>query len=204
LAGRKLHLSSKNRFYADGGYIVHRPEFTLACANVSFDRGKTKHGSEERFKRLKRLYGNDIFILPSPDLGWNLNLSPHIDLVVLPIPEAGVIFVDKQYYNQNAHESIDNLCTRFGLKLEIVDNDYARPSYPCNSLVVTKGTDPLVITNSTGNEGFLRKLDDYCIEYLAVPFSNNCANGGSIHCATNALPERRLKEIADIFTPADL
>jgi len=69
-----------------------------------------------------------------------------------------------------------------------VENDYSKPSYPCNSLIIKKDGRIIVITNETDNKRFIsRLLKDYDLDVIAVPFEVNCANGGSVHCATNTI-----------------
>ena len=105
----KMYKRKNYGFYADGGYILNNPEFTLACSDVSFNEDMYIDTPEERYKLLQNLYGENVFILPPPDKSLNFNLSPHIDLVVLPIPEKKLLFVDFMYYRAN-HESLGLLC----------------------------------------------------------------------------------------------
>jgi hypothetical protein len=188
----------KYEFYADGGYILTNPKFTLACADVNIVDNKVIHNTEERAKILNLLYKN-CFILPSPDLTLNDSMSPHIDLVVLPIYEKNLLFVDSFYYNNLAKESINNLVNKYSLKLELLYNDYSCPSYPCNSLTLRNGGDISIIACEKGNDAFFSKLKEYGIRRIPVPFSTNCAAGGSIHCATNLLPEKELGKLEEVL-----
>src|SRR3989344_6444566 len=97
----KVYKRKNYGFYADGGYILNNLEFSLACSEVSFNEDMYTDIPEERYKLLQNLYGENVFILPPPDKSLNFNLSPHIDLVVLPIPERKLLFVDFMYYRTN-------------------------------------------------------------------------------------------------------
>jgi len=180
--------------YADGGHIVVRPEFTLVCAEVgklaTFERDKP----EERYEKLLNLYGPNFHILPSPNTKLNNSMCPHIDLVVLPIPERGVLFADRRYVMDN-RRVIPDLCDKLSLNLELVDNDYKNPSWPCNSVIINNDGKLFAITNSDQNESFMSRLNAYGITPLAVPYSENCMQGGSIHCSTNTCPQNKLAEV---------
>lgn len=200
----KIFSRDKYGFYADGGYILNNSEFTLACSEVSSEvpsiPNSFKDNSEKRYSKLQDLYGKDIFILPAPDLSWNQDMSPHIDLVVLPIPEIGTVFTDSRYYEEIAKDEIDNLSEKYQLKVSKVDNDYENPSYPCNSLILRQSKNPKVIVNSKGNKRFIDNLEKRGLETIAVPFSNNCFKGGGIRCATNTIPSEQQKFFSELYS----
>ena len=194
----KVYKRKNYGFYADGGYVLNNDEFTLACSEVSFSDDMYTDTPDERYKLLQNLYGKNIFILPPPDKSLNFNLSPHIDLVVLPILERKLLFVDFMYYRTN-HESLGLLCDKYNLTLKIVPNDYSKPSYPCNSLLIRNNGRISVVTNEINNKNFILTLRDYGLDIIDIPFEANCANGGSVHCATNTIPENYTGNIEDLL-----
>jgi hypothetical protein len=193
------NIYTKKQFenYGDGGFILNYPEFTLACSEVyKNEDGRSKHSVEKRHEILKELYGNNLQIFSSPDLRLNRELSPHIDMVLLPIPQRKVLFVDKNYYRSNKKD-ITRFCEKNSLKIELVINNYETPSWPCNSLLFGEDGDLTAITNSNSEKSFNSRLKNYDIKIIDIPFMSNCFKGGSIHCATNTVPEDKLEEIIE-------
>ena len=173
------------QLYADGGYILSHPRFTLACAEVSNPECLPKDDPNIRYQKLQELYGKDIFILPSPDLSLNDHMSPHIDLVVLPIHQKKILFVDHKYYFEIAKKEVDRVIQETKYKLIILPSNYQIPSFPCNSLIVEDREGLVAVTNSDRNRQFIDLLKAQGVKVIAVPFSANCSRGGSVHCATN-------------------
>jgi len=181
--------------YADGGFVIVRPEFTLICDEVSkkaIISGRDK--PEKRYEKLINLYGPNFHILPAPNVKLNEAMPPHIDLVILPIPERGVLFADRRYTMDN-RRTITNLCNKLNLNLELVDHDYKNPSWPCNSVIINNDGRLFAITNSDKNEHFISRLNSYGITSLATPYSANCQQGGGIFCSTNTCPRDKFSQV---------
>lgn len=185
----KVYTRGKYGLYADAGYIIPTPSITLVCSEVSVNENEQRDSPEERYKKLSGLYGK-VQILPPPERRLNKFISPHLDLVLLPIPEKEILFVDRTYYQKNKEE-VDTATERCGLKVETVGQDYNSPSWPCNTYLVNNGQEIIAFTNSEGNSQFIRRLSQLGIKVFGVPFSRNCAIGGSIKCATNSIPQRQ-------------
>lgn len=188
----EIYENEKQGRYADGGFIIVRDDFTLVCDKVS--KGLVAYEEDdyhERFEKLTKLYGSNFHILPSPDIKLNQAMSPHIDLVLLPVPERKVLFADRRY-NYDNPGVLRSLCRSLDFNLELVDHDYKNPSWPCNSVIVNHNGKLFALTNSIGNEDFTSRLMDYGIAPLAVPFYANCKEGGSLHCSTNTCGEDKI------------
>lgn len=181
--------------YADGGFITVRPEFTLVCAEVSKKAAPFERDNpEKRHEKLLNLYGPNFYILPTPNVKLNDSMSPHIDLVVLPVPERGVLFADRRYTMDN-RRAIFDICDKLSLNLELVDNDYKNPTWPCNSVIINDDGKLFALTNSDQNEIFMSRLRAYGITPLAVSYSKNCEQGGSTFCSTNTCPMDKLSQV---------
>ena len=57
----------------------------------------------------------------------------------------------------------------------------------------------IVATNNINNKGFISSLRDYGLDVIDVPFEANCSSGGSVHCATNTIPENYINNIEDLL-----
>lgn len=184
--------------YADGGYVISLPKLTIACDGVGIDKGREISDSPKKAReKLKRLYQNDVEIFPNPDF-LGLKQLPHVDLIALPIPERNILFLDSVYYKAN-QKFFNNFCEQRGFKLETADCDYAKPTWPCNGLVLSSRQDIRVVCCAQKDRIFASKLANYDIQCLEVPFAANCSQSGSIHCATNSVPKRFEEEAYRVF-----
>jgi hypothetical protein len=186
--------------YADGGYVRSYPQFTVACAGVSEDENSGKTDStDDRLRKLRKLYGKNIQIIPDPNYTLNDELRPHSDMVIFPIPDKRLVYVDAIYYKEN-NDAIDNFSKRFNLGVRTVFNNYGVPSWPCNTLSIKDENRTINITNIVGNGDFIHQLEELGNKVISLPFMANCKRGGSVNCATNTIPRDKaylLKEIYD-------
>ncbi|MEK6928978.1 MAG: hypothetical protein AABW65_03420 [Nanoarchaeota archaeon] len=62
----KDNIYERKRFgnYADGGYVLTRPNFTLTCSELSVNDKGERESEEYRYKILKKLYKSHFHILP--------------------------------------------------------------------------------------------------------------------------------------------
>lgn len=193
----KIHLRKKYGNYADGGYVLAFPKFVVALADISRREDDFLDSPDERYERLRHLYGVNTRILPNLNLRLNPNLRQHVDMVLLPIPKRGICFVDRSYYIENR-----DVLERFGeaneMKLLQVEHDYSKPTWPCNSLILENGGVMFAIVNSDVNSSFRARLVNYDVRPIDTPFFSNCRQGGGIHCATNSVPESFLKKADEL------
>ena len=196
----RIYTRKEHSYYADGGMILAYPNFTLASSDVSlFPRQKDPHSLGEVMNKLERLYGENVAVLPSPR-HVSAKYADHIgdiDLVLLPIPERGVLFVDESY-DHGAQRSVDEVCERFNLKKQLVSQDGFRPCWPCNSFIF-KTENISMIANSASGSDFLNRIRDLGIELITLPFSGNNYYNGSIRCATNSLPKNYPRNIESLL-----
>jgi len=185
--------------YADGGYLYAFSGFTVACSGISEDEKTGKiDTSNERLQKLRRLYGDHIDIMPPPNYELNDTLRPHVDMIMLPIPQKNVVFVDRAYYREHSG-TVNLFCERHKFDLNLTDNDYQNPSWPCNTEIISAKDNLIAITNSLSNRSFIDKLENIGIEAICVPFGYNCGQGGSVHCATNQVPISHLEGALRLF-----
>lgn len=191
----RVYTRKDHGFYADGGYILPNRDLTFACSAVSQGENGEIDSPELRFKKLKSLYRN-AQVMPAPNPLLNRFISPHIDLVLLPLMERGVLFADQNYFDENKQD-IDGLPNRHGLRMELLAQDYTNPTWPCNTLILRRGEEIIAVTNEHANSGLIPKLARLGVKVITTPFSHNCRVGGSVACATNTIPEgyREVKKI---------
>jgi len=198
---RAIHRATEQGNYANGGYVMPFPKFTMACNGIGVDEPRELRDSPaEEHQKLKEIYGNEIELFPNPRIimkGREKHL-PHVDLVVLTIPERKVTFIDETYYLKNK-KAFNDFCERRGFNLETAECDYLKPTWPCNSLVLPDEKDLLLFTCAQKNKDFASKLKKYDIQVIEVPFANNCAYGGGVHCASNAVPKQFEEEACRTF-----
>jgi hypothetical protein len=194
-----VYFREKYGHYADGGYVRAYPDFTIACAGVSENEERGFADSpEQRIARLRSLYGPNIQIVPNPDYTLNDELRPHSDMVIFPITDKKIVFVDQIYLTAH-RELIENFAQRYKLEIRGIKNDYDNPSWPCNTLSLRNGAGLVNVTNQTHNEAFIGQLQSLGHKVIGVPFMNNCRKGGSVHCATNTIPGEKLPELREIY-----
>lgn len=193
----RVYKRSQHGSYADGGMILNYSDFSFASSAVSSSsRLKDPSSQKEVLNKLKRLYGENIVILPtpfeaSPVFGFELN-SDDIDLYMLSVPERKRLYVDSIYYKEFQRE-IDESCEKFGLKKKLVEQNGLK-SFPCNAQVFKNGN-LFMIANSDSPKSFLDDVRDLGIELKTLPFSRNCQHNGSIRCATNSAPNQYVFDI---------
>ncbi|MFT4325939.1 MAG: hypothetical protein ACMXYK_00365 [Candidatus Woesearchaeota archaeon] len=186
--GTKLQ-SSEHGFYADGGYVLHNNNLTFVCNKVSETwNGEQTETIAERTEKLRNLYHNNIYMLPSPDPDMDDAICPHIDLMVLPISEKRIVFVDEIYLKR--HQSyLTKTMGENKLRIIPVGDTRNQRYWPCNSLLISdkdnNRNQTVCITAAPENSSFFKTLKEYNILPVRIPFSNNCKEGGSINCATN-------------------
>lgn len=196
-----LHCQAFHGNYADGGFLLNFPSLIMCSDAISEDEAKTRNSSAilaYRQLKLWRLYRERAEVLPSPNLEKNPNIVPHIDYVVLPIPQKKVIFVDEDYFIRY-EDDVSRFCDRRGFRFETVYNDYENPSWPCNSLVLETPMGLTAFVNSDSDGRFIHSLESYGIRVVGLPFSNNCRMGGGIHCATNSVPRSYINSALNLF-----
>ncbi len=198
-----IHKQSQHGNYADGGFLYTFDGLVMCSRAISddtFHLGKEDACSSYAERRLKlwRLYHERADVLPSPNLKKNPNIVPHIDYVVLPVPQRNVLFVDEDYFLEN-EKDIRSFCSRRGFAIETVYNDYENPSWPCNSLVLQSSHGLIAFVNQDSDGRFIYSLQHPGIKPIEIPFSTNCSLGGGIHCATNTVPRAYIDKALELF-----
>lgn len=196
-----IHRQSQHGNYADGGYLLNFPGLVMCSAAISESEEETRDITgvlAYRTLKLWRLYRERAEVLPPPKLNLNETLVPHIDYVVLPVPQKRVLFVDEDYFLENK-EDVKKFCANKAYNLETVYNDYENPTWPCNSLVIETQKGLTAFINSDSDGRFVHALERHGIIPIGIPFSTNCRLGGGIHCATNNVPRSYIDSALSVF-----
>lgn len=183
----KIYWEFEHGSYADGGFIITAPEFVIASSYVNFH---SQENYNERLNRLKRMYNKSkILVIPDPHQSNGEETStfesPHIDLVVLPIPLRKLLIIDSSYYKIHTRD-VENLSQALEYKILIVKTGNP-PNWPCNALVIEHDNKLIAYTNSDSD--LKNMLKPYDIEVKGVSLKKNCEEGGSVRCITNVFPE---------------
>jgi hypothetical protein len=200
----KVHLKKERGFYADGGYVLSRPNFTMICADVSRDwDGNDIDSIDVRTAKIKSMYGENAFVFAAPDPDMDPAICPHIDLMMLPIVERKILFVDAKYLSRHK-VAIDQFSSRNSLEVRQVGDNYNKRSWPCNSFIYNNGHDIYAFVEKEVPNDFTHTLADLGITVIRVPFINNCSTGGSVHCATNSVPLKYYQDNPSIVSCFDI
>jgi hypothetical protein len=186
----RIYSRKKHGFYADGGHIIPTQRVTFACANVKTE----EQTPQQRYAKLTTMYGEHV-IVPEPG-EWHKSISPHIDLVLLPIPEHDLLFVDTKYYTLHK-DCIDVIGKKYQFEICPLPQDYDKPQYPCNSLVIREDDSVFIIGNQ--HNEFERQLQNKHLEHKLISFRTNALSGGSTACATNYCVKAKIAEALTIL-----